>query len=323
MASKEESPSDDEMRQEITEKTKVSEYAELTEIRLLLIGKTGNGKSATGNTILGRKCFSSKPSPKSVTKTGQMGKMRWKEKVYTVLDTPGLFDNTMSKDNLELEIIKCFGILSPGPHIILYVLSQSRYTDEEILVSNQFFDLLKEDPRMNMIICFTGKDNLEHDDITEAEFLKDPPTNLADLIQQCKGNVLFVNNRVTQKTEIDRQWNDIYTFIDKILTTSNYAVFKNTLLKEIEKELKNKVSMKTSAQVETNNQQRAKNQWSIALNGETLKYLLKKFSVFGLGGLLGAFVATIIGFQAGVAFACGIGGGVVATAVNEYVCSIS
>lgn len=62
------------------------------EIRIVLIGKTGVGKSAAANTIMQEKKFISELSSSSVTKECDKARGTVDQHKVAIIDTPGLFD---------------------------------------------------------------------------------------------------------------------------------------------------------------------------------------------------------------------------------------
>lgn len=59
-------------------------------VNLMLVGRSGDGKSASGNTILGRKAFNSRPSSSTVTKVSELHNGVWEAgQMVNVIDTPG------------------------------------------------------------------------------------------------------------------------------------------------------------------------------------------------------------------------------------------
>ncbi|ESR54812.1 hypothetical protein CICLE_v10024554mg [Citrus x clementina] len=87
---------------------------------VVLLGRTGNGKSATGNSILRRRAFKASVGLSGVTKTCKMKTTVLKDgQVVNVIDTPaiaGLFDLSTGSEFVGKEIVKCLGMAKYGIH---------------------------------------------------------------------------------------------------------------------------------------------------------------------------------------------------------------
>lgn len=205
-----------------------------------MIGRTGSGKSATANTILGSKMFVTELAGTAVTKvTARRSSIRFNKNIV-IVDTPGVFDTEGKENEIKEEICKCIGISSPGPHAFILVLDIAKqYTEEDRCTIKLFEQIFGKEMYRYSIILFTRKDQLDKNRTTLEEYIQKSPKELQFLIKECGERVFALDNTRGNGKQVKRVQKLLNMISDNVTRNVGKCYTRETLAKaaeEFEKE---------------------------------------------------------------------------------------
>ncbi|KAL0202374.1 hypothetical protein M9458_000392 [Cirrhinus mrigala] len=170
---------------------------ETDELLTLMMGLELTGKSATGNTILGRNVFGG--SFMRTTRSCEKQEAVVSGRTISIIDTPGIkLSGSLFMDHQQSEIEKSLEMSAPGPHVFLLVINLLSFIEGENNTVKWIQDSLEKDVLNHTIILFTHANwiKLLLDEPLN-EYIK-KSTDLQSLIDSCGGRYHSLNNMAIQ-----------------------------------------------------------------------------------------------------------------------------
>ncbi|KAH9524073.1 hypothetical protein Btru_048049 [Bulinus truncatus] len=205
----------------------------------LLIGCSGNGKSATGNLILGESCFETTSSTTSIESNWVYKSRKVNGVRIGVIDGPGIDTNSSNDDIMKAateSFKKALQICDYSFTALLIILKYgSRFTKQEILTIKLLKGLLGEHIIADSGICvFTHGDAFDDDQqgqdspVSFHDWCKEQEGEIKKLFEECKYRCLLFNNKTQDEKKRQFQVEKLFVLRDQLPKTFSRDDFETS-----------------------------------------------------------------------------------------------
>ncbi|RXN10865.1 GTPase IMAP family member 8-like protein [Labeo rohita] len=234
---------------------------DMSDLRIVLLGKSVSENSHVGNFILGRAAFDSEAPLDVVERVG--GRLKYRH--VNIINSPQLLQTNISDHQITQTVRECVNLSDPGPHAFIIIVQNNDFTEEDSYRVEYVLEKFSEEAIKRSIVITTDEETHKGASVKVNEFIQ-------QLSEECVGGHLQLDH------EIKRQFSGLSQRFEKILGENNEEFLICELYHDAQETLLDEDQSRSSASLRAQEEDSDRQKLNVVLCGsdETLKKSLSK-----------------------------------------------